>query len=61
VAVHIAVLEAMLGSNEFVRIHHSFIISVTKIKSFTNELVEIDNEELPIGKLYRNSFVKLMQ
>ncbi len=55
----ISSIEAMLSGNEFIRIHRSFIISVSKIKSFTNELVEIGNKELPIGKYYRNNFVKM--
>lgn len=55
----IASLEAMLSESQFVRIHRSFIVSVSKLKSFTNETVEIGNKELPIGKLYRNNFLKL--
>ena len=55
----ISSVEAMLSGNEFIRIHRSYIISVRKIKSFTNELVEIGNQELPIGKFYRNSFMKI--
>lgn len=55
----ISSIEAMLSGNDFIRIHRSYIISVSKIKSFTNEIVEIGNNELPIGKFYRNSFVKL--
>jgi len=54
----ISSIEAMLSGNEFTRIHRSYIIAVSKIKSFTSELVEIGNTELPIGKLYRNSFLK---
>jgi len=54
----ISSIEAMLSGSEFIRIHRSYIISVSKIKSFTNEMVEIGNNELPIGKFYRNSFVK---
>jgi two-component system, LytTR family, response regulator len=57
----ISSVEAMLSENEFIRIHRSFIISVSKIKSFTNELVEIGNKELPVGKLYKNNFLKLVQ
>jgi len=56
----ISSIEAMLSGNEFIRIHKSYIISISKIKSFTNELVEIGNKELPIGKFYRNSFVKMI-
>ena len=54
----ISSIEAMLSGSEFIRIHRSYIISVSKIKSFTNEMVEIGNNELPIGKFYRNNFVK---
>lgn len=57
----ISSIEAMLRGNEFVRIHRSFIIAVDKIKSFNNELVEIGGKELPIGKLYRNNFVKIVE
>ena len=55
----ISSVEAMLSENKFLRIHRSFIVSLDKIKSFSNETVEIGNKELPIGKLYRNSFLKL--
>lgn len=54
----ISSIEAMLSGNEFIRIHRSYIISFSKVKSFNNELVEVGNIELPIGKLYRNNFVK---
>ena len=55
----ISSVEAMLSENKFLRIHRSFIVSLDKIKSFSNETVEIGNKELPIGKLYRNGFLKL--
>jgi two-component system, LytTR family, response regulator len=54
----IASVEAMLSASRFARIHRSYIVSLQKIKSFTSETVEIDNKELPIGKLYRNGFMK---
>jgi DNA-binding LytR/AlgR family response regulator len=55
----IASVEAMLSESQFIRIHRSYIVSVNKLKSFTAETVEIGNKELPIGKLYRNNFLKL--
>jgi len=55
----ISAVEAMLAESQFLRIHRSFIVSLNKIKSFTHESVEIGKKELPIGKLYRNSFLKL--
>lgn len=55
----ISSVEAMLPANKFFRIHRSYIISLDRVKSFTNEIVEIGNKELPIGKLYRNGFLKV--
>jgi two-component system, LytTR family, response regulator len=53
-------VENMLPGNLFVRSHRSFIIAVNRIKSFTNELIEIENAEIPIGKLYRNGVMKAL-
>ena len=55
----ISSVEAMLGKSKFFRIHRSFIVSLDKIKSFSNEMVTVDDRELPIGKLYRNSFLEM--
>ena len=55
----IASVEAMLSENQFIRIHRSYIVSLNKLKSYTAETVEIGNKEIPIGKLYRNNFLKL--
>lgn len=57
----ISSIEAMLSENEFIRIHRSYIVSIRKIDSFTHETVEIGKKELPIGKFYLNSFLKLQK
>jgi len=54
-------VEAMLPENHFIRTHRSFIVSLPKIKSFTHELIEIEKTEIPIGKLFRNSVMKVLQ
>lgn len=56
----ISSLEELLPENNFIRTHRSFLVSVQKIKSFTPELIEIDKAEVPIGKLYRNSVLKVL-
>ncbi len=55
----ISSIEAMLSDSEFIRIHRSYIVSIKKINSFTHETVEVGKNELPIGKFYLNSFLKL--
>jgi DNA-binding LytR/AlgR family response regulator len=55
----ISSVEAMLPEKLFVRTHRSFIVSINKIKSFTNELVEVDKTDIPIGKLFRHGVMKV--
>ena len=57
----ISSIEAMLSESEFIRIHRSFIVSISKINSFTHEAVEIEKKQLPIGKYYLNNFLKLQE
>ena len=56
----ISSVEAMLPEKEFIRTHRSFIVSVRKIRSFTQELIEIEKTEIPIGKIYRNGVMKIL-
>ncbi len=53
-------VEAMLSEKHFVRTHRSFIVAIEKIRSYTNELIEINSTEIPIGKLYRNGVLKML-
>ncbi|MFL5742193.1 MAG: LytR/AlgR family response regulator transcription factor [Flavisolibacter sp.] len=55
----ISTLEAMLPQNMFVRIHRSYIVSISKIKAFTYHDVEIENTELPIGRMYSSNVQRL--
>jgi two-component system LytT family response regulator len=54
----ISSVEAMLPEKDFIRSHRSYIVSARHIKSFTSELIEIHNTEIPIGKLFRNEVIK---
>jgi Response regulator of the LytR/AlgR family len=47
-------IEALLPSNLFKRIHRSFIVSVSKIESYTAEAVEVNGVSIPIGRGYRD-------
>jgi Response regulator of the LytR/AlgR family len=43
---------------ELVRIHRSYAVNIHAIKSFTEQDVLVENKELPIGKNYKESFLK---
>ena len=47
-------IEDLLPPHLFKRIHRSFIISVSKIESYTAEIVEVNGISIPIGRGYRD-------
>ena len=57
----ISSVEEMLPEKEFVRVHRSYIVSLNRINTFTAELIEIEHTEIPVGKLYRNGVMKVLQ
>ena len=54
-------IEEILPKNNFLRIHRSFIVAIDKIESYTNELVGIARQELPISRLYRSEVGKVLK
>ena len=48
-------IEAKLPSDSFLRIHRSYIISIDKIESFTNEFIEVSKKAIPISRSYKKS------
>ena len=52
-------IESLLPAHLFKRIHRSYIVSVSKIDSYTAELVEIKGIPIPVGRGYRDSLENL--
>jgi len=57
----ISSLEETLPRDAFVRTHRSYIVSLSKIESYTSELIEIAGQELPISRMYRLDVEKVLQ
>jgi DNA-binding LytR/AlgR family response regulator len=57
----ISTIEESLPKNLFLRIHRSYIISVDKIDSYSNELVWVAKTELPISRMYRHEVDKILK
>ena len=47
-------IEALLPAHLFKRVHRSFIISISKIESYTAEIVEVNGISIPIGRGYKD-------
>jgi DNA-binding LytR/AlgR family response regulator len=47
-------IESLLPANLFKRIHRSFIVSISKVESYTAEAVEVNGVSIPIGRGYKD-------
>jgi len=45
----------------FMRIHKSYIVSLSKIQAFTSSIIEIPGKRLPIGRSYKNAVIEALQ
>ncbi len=57
----IMAIEEMLPSDEFVRVHRSFIVALKKVSSFSHNSVFIGATEIPLGPLYRNEVIRRLE
>jgi len=48
-----------LPSADFVRVHRSYVVPFSRIKSVRNKIIYIENEEIPVGNSYEENFLKL--
>ncbi len=55
----ISALEERLPAT-FIRIHRSFIVSLNKIESFTQDLIQIGKFELPVSRSYRHEVERVL-
>jgi DNA-binding LytR/AlgR family response regulator len=47
-------LEEYLSSEKFIRVHKSYIVSLSKIENLDNESIKIGTHEIPLSRNYRN-------
>ena len=45
-------IQHLLPENEFIRVHKSYVISISKLSLFTKEYIVIAGKTLPIGRVY---------
>ncbi|WP_163715482.1 LytR/AlgR family response regulator transcription factor [Mangrovibacterium lignilyticum] len=57
----IANIESKLPQKDFLRTHRSFIVSVSKIDSFTNEYIEIGRKQIPISRSYKKEILDKLE
>lgn len=54
-------IEEMLAKNGFLRVHRSFLVAKNKIDAFSATDVEINGEQIPIGRSYKEGVLSVLE
>ncbi|WP_339888291.1 LytTR family DNA-binding domain-containing protein [uncultured Flavobacterium sp.] len=54
-------IEAKLPNNDFMRVHRSYLIAISKIESFTSEHLEINKNSIPISRSYKKGVLEILE
>jgi DNA-binding LytR/AlgR family response regulator len=57
----IGAMENLLSDHKFLRVHRSFMISVDKITGYSALSVQVNSTEIPIGRLYKQTVMEILQ
>lgn len=57
----ISAMENLLSDHKFLRVHRSFMVSVEKISGYNALSVQVNSTEIPIGRLYKQSVMDILQ
>ena len=57
----ISAMENLLSEHKFVRVHRSFMVSLDKISGYNGLSVQLNEQEIPIGRLYKQAVMEKLQ
>lgn len=57
-SMNVKTIAAQLPASIFARVSKSYIVNVLHITSFDNELIYIQNNEIPLGQSFKDDFIK---
>lgn len=51
-------MENLLSAHRFVRVHRSYIVSIDKISGYNGLFVQVNKNDVPIGRLYKQAVME---
>jgi DNA-binding LytR/AlgR family response regulator len=54
----ISAMANLLSEHKFMRVHRSYIVSIDKISGYNGMAIKVPGQELPIGRLYKQSVME---
>lgn len=58
---HLKIFEKLLPTNQFLRIHRSYIINLEKITAIRGNVAELHDQHIPIGPNYRQALMDILR
>lgn len=57
----ISAMENLLSEHKFMRVHRSYMVSLSKIGGYNGMSVQLKDKEIPIGRLYKQTVMDRLQ
>lgn len=57
----ISSIQSLLPAQRFLRVHRSYIVAVDKVNGFNNARILVGNLDIPIGRLYKQQVLGVIQ
>jgi len=57
----ITAMENLLSEHKFMRVHRSYMVSLNKISGYNGISVQLETNEIPIGRLYKQAVMERLQ
>lgn len=57
----ISYMEEKLPTDNFLRVHRSFLIAIDKITAFSSSTIELGETEVPVGRSYRDEVLERLE
>ncbi|QHT67835.1 response regulator transcription factor [Rhodocytophaga rosea] len=54
-------LEGKIPTDRFMRVHRSYIVALDKISAISNNVIIINNTNIPVGEMYKDDFYKFLE
>lgn len=54
----ISSMENLLSGHNFIRVHRSYMVSMSKVFGYNNMSLQINDKEIPIGRLYKQQVME---
>ncbi|MGN6603464.1 MAG: LytTR family transcriptional regulator DNA-binding domain-containing protein [Ginsengibacter sp.] len=56
----ITAMQNLLSEHQFLRVHRSYMVSLSRVSGYSPVSVQLDSNEVPIGRMYKQSVIKAL-